>query len=133
MPSPGFYERLWAAHREPGGPGALGTSLLVDVAAAATARGAQVSLAEIASAAEQATRLADLRERPWPGRTDLLDALTSCFVKDDGGLDVGIGRPLGQAVAEVFGGRALGRCRPAPRRRRSCSGRGNGPRSCVSW
>lgn len=108
MPSPGFYERLWAAHREPGGPGRLGTSLLVDVAAAATARGAQVSLAEIASAAEQAARLADLRERPWPGRTDLLDALTSCFVKDDGGLDVGIGRPLGQAVAEVFGGRALG-------------------------
>ena len=112
MPSPGFYERLWAAHREPGGPSALGTSLLVDVAAAATARGAQVSLAEIASAAEQATRLADLRERPWPGRTDLLDALTSCFVKDDGGLDVGIGRPLGQAVAEVFGGRALGEVPP---------------------
>ncbi|MFE4464704.1 DUF5682 family protein [Oerskovia sp. NPDC056781] len=112
MPSPGFYERLWAAHREPGGPSTLGVSLLVDVAAEATARGAQVSLAEIASAAEQATRLADLRERPWPGRTDLLDALTSCFVKDDGGLDVGIGRPLGQAVAEVFGGRALGEVPP---------------------
>ena len=112
MPSPGFYERLWAAHHEPGGPGALATALLVDVAAAATARGAQVSLAEIASAAEQATRLADLRERPWPGRTDVLDALTSCFVKDDGGLDVGIGRPLGQAVAEVFGGRALGEVPP---------------------
>ncbi|MHA7134209.1 DUF5682 family protein [Oerskovia turbata] len=110
MPSPGFYERLWAAHHEPGGPGSLTTALLVDVAAAATARGAQVSLAEVASAAEQAVRLADLRERPWPGRTDLLDGLTSCFVKDDGGLDAG--RPIGQAIAEVFGGRALGEVPP---------------------
>ncbi|WP_157257612.1 DUF5682 family protein [Oerskovia sp. Root918] len=112
MPSPGYYERLWAAHRDPAGPAALSTALLVDVAAAATTRGAQVSFAEVASAAEQARRLADLRERPWPGRTDLLDALTSCFVKDDGGLDLGLGRPLGQAVAEVFGGRALGEVPP---------------------
>ncbi|MBD7982336.1 DUF5682 family protein [Oerskovia merdavium] len=112
MPSPGYYERLWAAHHDPAGPSALSTALLVDVAAAATTRGAQVSFAEVASAAEQARRLADLRERPWPGRTDLLDALTSCFVKDDGGLDLGLGRPLGQAVAEVFGGRALGEVPP---------------------
>ena len=42
--------------------------------------------------------LAALRGRAWPGRTDLLDALRSCLVKDDAGLSGN----LGAAVASVF-------------------------------
>ncbi|WP_344103595.1 DUF5682 family protein [Myceligenerans crystallogenes] len=140
MPSPGFYERLHAAHerrfapaeRKPGsGPAGaraakrrkaaavvpvppsagdsrtLVTAVLVDVARAAAEREHQVSTPQVASAAEAAARLADLRMRPVPGRTDVLDAITSCFVTDDGG--IGPERPLGLAIAEVFGGRAVGR------------------------
>lgn len=135
MPSPGYYERLHAAHlRELGldatpdrpgpvgalgatpgptgsvGPGALAAEILVDVARGAADRGHAVSLPQVGAAAEAATRLADLRERPFPGRTDLLDAVRSCYVQDDGGIG-GPGepeRPLGLAIAEVFGGRALG-------------------------
>ncbi|WP_423463715.1 DUF5682 family protein [Promicromonospora sp. MS192] len=121
MPSPGYYERLHAAHLRalgldaapqpgPAGPGALAAEILVDVARGAADRGHAVSLPQVSAAAQAATRLADLRERAFPGRTDLLDAVRSCYVQDDGGIG-GPGepeRPLGLAVAEVFGGRALG-------------------------
>lgn len=132
MPSPGFYERLHAAHArdvetgtvrgagagavtaaaitadagEGPGPG-VATEVLVDVARAAADRGHQVSTPQVAAAAVAASRLAELRLRPVPGRTDVLDAITSCFVTDDGG--IGPERPLGLAIAEVFGGRAVGR------------------------
>lgn len=121
MPSPGYYERLHAAHlRELGlgdltpvpgaGAQALATEILVDVARGAADRGHAVSLPQVSAAAESATRLADLRERAFACRTDLLDAIRSCYVQDDGGVG-GPGepeRPLGLAVAEVFGGRSLG-------------------------
>jgi hypothetical protein len=128
MPSPGYYERLYAAHlRElrlapepvshsaPATPGpigarALATEILVDVARSAAGRGHGVSLPQVGAAAESAVRLAELRERSFPCRTDLLDAVRSCYVQDDGGVG-GPGepeRPLGLAIAEVFGGRSLG-------------------------
>ncbi|MFD6141855.1 DUF5682 family protein [Promicromonospora sp. NPDC060271] len=122
MPSPGYYERLYAAHlRElrlapesaapgPVGARALATEILVDVARSAAGRGHGVSLPQVGAAAEAAVRLAELRERSFPCRTDLLDAVRSCYVQDDGGVG-GPGepeRPLGLAVAEVFGGRSLG-------------------------
>jgi hypothetical protein len=128
MPSPGYYERLYAAHlRElrlapesvshsasatpgPIGARALATEILVDVARSAAGRGHGVSLPQVGAAAESAVRLAELRERSFPCRTDLLDAVRSCYVQDDGGVG-GPGepeRPLGLAIAEVFGGRSLG-------------------------
>lgn len=130
MPSPGYYERLHAAHlRELGfdrpvargraaepepaaaaGPRALAPEVLVDVARGAADRGHAVSLPQVSAAAESAVRLAELRERAFPCRTDLLDAMRSCYVQDDGGVG-GPGeteRPLGLAIAEVFGGRSLG-------------------------
>lgn len=122
MPSPGYYERLHAAHLrelglapEPATPGpigarALATEILVDVARSAAGRGHGVSLPQVGAAAESAVRLAELRERSFACRTDLLDAVRSCYVQDDGGVG-GPGepeRPLGLAVAEVFGGRSLG-------------------------
>jgi hypothetical protein len=122
MPSPGYYERLHAAHlRElratpepveagPVGARALVTEVLVDIARGAAERGHAVSLPQVSAAAESAVRLAELRERAFPCRTDLLDAVRSCYVQDDGGVG-GPGepeRPLGLAIAEVFGGRSLG-------------------------
>ncbi|WP_275001736.1 DUF5682 family protein [Promicromonospora iranensis] len=122
MPSPGYYERLHTAHlRElgsaqdpvpdgPVGARALVTEVLVDIARGAAERGHAVSLPQVSSAAESAVRLAELRERAFPCRTDLLDAVRSCYVQDDGGVG-GPGepeRPLGLAIAEVFGGRSLG-------------------------
>ncbi|MFE7507270.1 DUF5682 family protein [Promicromonospora sp. NPDC057488] len=94
----------------PVGARALAAEILVDVARGAVDRGHAVSLPQVSAAAESATRLADLRERAFAGRTDLLDAMRSCYVQDDGGVG-GPGepeRPLGLAIAEVFGGRALG-------------------------
>nr|WP_260173637.1 DUF5682 family protein [Nocardioides albus] len=115
MPSPGFYERLFASHEQSlagHSIGTLSTEVLIDVAAAAASRDHTVSVAETMAAAEHAVRLAALRERPRPSRTDVLDAITSCLVKDD---SVAVGpaeRPLGLAVAEIFGGRALGQLPP---------------------
>jgi hypothetical protein len=122
MPSPGYYERLHGAHlrelraaTEPVGAGPVGaralvTEVLVDIARGAAERGHAVSLPQVSAAAESAVRLAELRERAFPCRTDLLDAVRSCYVQDDGGVG-GPGepeRPLGLAIAEVFGGRSLG-------------------------
>ncbi len=104
MPSPGYYEHLWAAHRAGTDPAQFATELIIDIARAAAGQGAAIGTAHAGVAVEQAIRLAELRGRPWPCRTDVLDALTSCFVKDDGGFD----RPLAEAIADYFGGRALG-------------------------
>ncbi len=112
MPTPGYYDRLWAAHHDPAGPAGAATSALVDVGRGASARGALVSVAQSQAAVEHAHGLAALRERPWPCRTDLLDAITSCYVKDPDDLDAAGDRPLGLAVAEVFAGRALGDVAP---------------------
>ncbi|WP_285104167.1 DUF5682 family protein [Promicromonospora sp. MEB111] len=98
----------------PVGARALAAEILVDVARGAVDRGHAVSLPQVGAAAASATRLADLRERAFAGRTDLLDAMRSCYVQDDGGVG-GPGepeRPLGLAIAEVFGGRALGEVPP---------------------
>ncbi|MFI2104576.1 DUF5682 family protein [Isoptericola sp. NPDC019693] len=112
MPAPGYYDRLWAAHHDAGGPAAAANAVLVDVGRGASARGALVSVAQSQAAVEHAHRLAALRERPWPCRTDLVDAITSCYVKDADDLDAAGERPLGLAVAEVFAGRALGDVAP---------------------
>ncbi|MFH6691372.1 DUF5682 family protein, partial [Cellulosimicrobium funkei] len=111
-PPPGYYDRLWAAHHDPAGPAAAAAGVLIDVGRGASERGALVSVAQSQAAVEHAHRLAALRERPWPCRTDLLDAITSCYVKDPDDLDAAGDRPLGLAVAEIFAGRALGDVAP---------------------
>ena len=105
MPSPGYYQRAWEAARRPGGAG-LAVDLLVDVARGVNAQGTtqSVSTADVAAAAVQAERLAELRGRPYPGRTDILDAIESSFVKDDGVLPAA----LRSALDDVLSGNALG-------------------------
>lgn len=110
MPAPGFWQRAWRAEPATDGGRALTVDVLLQVAEALRSDGGLLSAAEVTAAAEQALRLAELRGRAWPGRTDLVDAMLSCFVGDDSGLS----GPLGAAIGEVFGGTALGDLPPGP-------------------
>lgn len=111
MPSPGFHQRMWRwlTAPDPAGADQVTAELLVDVARQVHGAGAydRTGTAATAAALEQAMRLAHLRGRPWPGRTDVLDAITSCFV-DDSGPDAA----LREAVDHAFGGHALGEVPP---------------------
>lgn len=108
MPSPGFWQRVWESGPD-GDPRSLVAGVLLDVATELRGHGAQLSSADVLVAAEQALRLMELRGRSAPGRTDVLDAMESCFVRDD---SVFLGAEsdgaLGRAVARVFGGQQLG-------------------------
>ena len=118
MPSPGLWQRAWRARtgagpgrsaaRTPTGARGFATAVVLDVVTALRERGEPLGTAQVRAAVEQALGLAALRGRAWPGRTDILDALTSCLVKDDTGLSGN----LGAAVASVFAGSAPGRVPP---------------------
>ena len=118
MPSPGLWQRAWRARtgagpgrsaaRTPTGARGFATAVVLDVVTALRERGEPLGTAQVRAAVEQALGLAALRGRAWPGRTDILDALTSCLVKDDTGLSGN----LGAAVAAVFAGSAPGRVPP---------------------
>ena len=118
MPSPGLWQRAWRARtgagpgrsaaRTPTGARGFATAVVLDVVTALRERGEPLGTAQVRATVEQALGLAALRGRAWPGRTDILDALTSCLVKDDTGLS---GR-LGAAVATVFAASDLGRVPP---------------------
>ncbi|MBV8656571.1 MAG: hypothetical protein JO142_01980 [Burkholderiales bacterium] len=71
--------------------------------------GLPVPVPALAAAYEQALRLAQLRVRPAPLREDVLDAVTSCFIKGDVDLDGVIVR---SAAQRVMCGNALGKVPP---------------------
>ena len=123
MPSPGLWQRAWRARTgasplegsstgprratrrtampvpEPAGAArAFATTVVIDVATALRELGEPLGTAQVLATVEQAMRLAALRGRAWPGRCDVLDALTSCLVKDETGLSGN----LGAAVASVL-------------------------------
>mgnify|MGYP000888854899 CR=1 FL=1 len=123
MPSPGLWQRAWRARtgsnpppdRSSGSNTAVrqvaqtapesvraardfATTVLLDIATALRELGEPLGTAQVLAAVEQALGLAALRGRAWPGRCDLIDALTSCLVKDDSG----ISGNLGAAVASVL-------------------------------
>ncbi len=104
MPSPGFWQRAWLARAAGASPRDFAVDMVLEVAARLRASGEPIGSASVMDAAGQAVRLAELRARSWPGRTDITDALVSCFVKDDSGLSGAIG----EALREVFGGPTLG-------------------------
>lgn len=108
MPAPGFWKRAWREGPADDGGRALTIGVLLDVAARLRADDGLLSSAEVAAASEQALRLAELRGRAWPGRTDVIDAMLSCFVHDDAGLTGGLGR----AIDEVFADTQLGQLPP---------------------
>ena len=108
MPAPGFWQRAWAADPSRDGGRSLTVSVLLDVAERLRADGTLLSSADVTAASEQALRLAELRGRAWPGRTDVTDAMMSCFVADETGLSGSLGR----AISEVFAGTTLGQLPP---------------------
>ena len=129
MPSPGLWQRAWRARTGAGplagsGTGsrrakrrtaqtvpesagaarAFATTVVIDVATALRELGEPLGTAQVLATVEQAMRLAALRGRAWPGRCDILDALTSCLVKDETGLSGN----LGAAVASVLAASDVG-------------------------
>ncbi len=104
MPAPGFWQRAWEARTAGVDPRAFAIDVVLEVAARLRAAGEPAGSATAMDAAAQAVRLAELRGRDWPGRTDIADALLSCFVKDD----LGLSGAIGEALREVFGGPELG-------------------------
>ena len=129
MPSPGLWQRAWrartgagplagsgtgsrrakrrtarAAPESAGAARAFATTVVIDVATALRGLGEPLGTAQVLATVEQAIRLAALRGRAWPGRCDILDALTSCLVKDETGLSGN----LGAAVASVLAASDVG-------------------------
>lgn len=97
--APGFYQRQWET-----GDDDVVASCLADIARSVNRAGTtdRLSLAEVIEATLQAHRLAELRGHPYPGRTDLLDACTSCFIRGD------LAPAVRDGIAEVCGGVRLG-------------------------
>jgi hypothetical protein len=92
MTSPGWHQRLWERRAKDDGSGRIreetGLALLFDVAAELRAtRGAALSTPILAAAYEHMRRLCTLRGRAGPVRDDVLDAITSCFIKGDSDAD----------------------------------------------
>ena len=129
MPSPGLWQRAWRARtgavplarsgtgsrrptrptaqtpREPAEAArAFASSVVIDVATALRGLGEPLGTAQVLVTVEQTMGLAALRSRAWPGRCDILDALTSCLVKDETGLSGN----LGAAVASVLAASDVG-------------------------
>lgn len=97
MPQPAYYQRAWEA-LDAGGPEAPDVALELIAGTAVRARELELdqapSTAAVIAAHEQVRRLADLRGNPQPLRTDVLDAIASCFAK--GAIDI-----EGQAILSV--------------------------------
>jgi len=104
MPAPGFWQRVADASPVDLTGGYFVVGLLLEVADRLRADGELLATPEVTAAAEQALRLAQFRGRAFPGRTDVIDAMLSCFVRDDSGLT----GALGEAINAVFGGTTLG-------------------------
>ncbi|WP_415839392.1 DUF5682 family protein [Nocardioides zeicaulis] len=88
MTSPGWHQRVW--ERTEGALSAVDArqesalAVLLDVAdELRRVHRRTVPTPALAAAYEQALRLAALRERPAPLRSDVVDAVTSCFVQGD--------------------------------------------------
>ncbi|GAA1609311.1 MULTISPECIES: DUF5682 family protein [Kribbella] len=88
MTSPAWHQRLWTNLSDPPAdqdPRVAATlTALLDISMELRERHRlPLPLPSVVAAFEQALRLAALRERPAPLRSDLLDAVLSCFVKGD--------------------------------------------------
>lgn len=87
MTAPGWHQRIWDQRRE----GVAGDrarrdavlSTLLDLAAELRTRHIQVPTPSLAAAHQQTLMLADLRERPAPLRSDLLDGALGSLVKGE--------------------------------------------------
>lgn len=117
MTSPAWHQRLWVQsqkHARAGLPAGtrvrqdVALTFLFDIATELRERhGLPLPMPTLTAAFEHAMQLAHLRERPAPVREDVLDAVTSCFVKGeadaDGALVLAVARRAlsGQAMGKV--------------------------------
>ncbi len=115
MTSPAWHQRLWEQLLRHDRAGLAGSSrvrretalaVLAEVAAELREKhDVALPMPAFAAAYEQCLRLAALRRRPAPAREDLLDAITSCFVKGDTDAD---GAVVAAVAARALRGTALG-------------------------
>jgi hypothetical protein len=112
MTSPGWHQRWWT-HLQAGSerPRVDATREAVQAVARELRRRHKVHVPtpDVVAAVAQAVRLAELRERPGPLRSDLLDALTSCLVKGETDAD---GARVQRATRRVLTGDAVGALPP---------------------
>ena len=119
MRSPAWYQQIWERtlkHKLGGAaPGPrvrqdVALSFLFDIALELRERhGLPLPVPTLTAAYEHVLQLVTLRQRNAPVRDDVLDAVTSCFVKGDADAD---GAIVLATAARAFSGQALGRVAP---------------------
>lgn len=119
MTSPAWQQQLWdrMLKGEKGGAQAgvrvrqeLALSMLFDIAMELRTRhGLALPMPALGAAYEQALRLAVLRQRAAPVRDDVLDAVTSCFVKGDADAD---GALVLSVARRMLSGQVMGKVPP---------------------
>jgi hypothetical protein len=116
LPLPAYYDGLWERlERSPGAPLDLraATAELLSAFVAHVRRerpSLTPSLPAVANALETAVRLADLRGRPGPLRTDVLDAALNAFIKGEAAPDA---EPVLAELIAFLRGSALGDVPPS--------------------
>lgn len=119
MTSPAWHQQLWERQRQHDKAGVVNAArvrrevalaVLLDIALELRQRhGLTLAMPTVAAAYEQALRLAHLRQRPAPTRDDVLDAVTSCFVKGDADAD---GTLVLTVARRALSGLGVGRAPP---------------------
>ncbi|MDO8209087.1 DUF5682 family protein [Conexibacter sp. CPCC 206217] len=107
LPSPGFYDRAWAAREREDGEETAAERVLAEVRRRLHARGQAISTADLVVLHTTAVALARLRGHAQVWRTDLADAVLSALVKDE--LALGLPVPALDALHEVLRGSGRGR------------------------
>jgi hypothetical protein len=112
MPSPAFYQRLWDAASQGQKTDSVALDILFDLADRVRAAGHDQAptAATVTAACEQVQRLAQLRGNPAPTRDDVLDAISSCYVK--GAVDAE-GRVILALALALLSGSTVGEVPPA--------------------
>lgn len=110
MSGPHFYQLVWDARKKRDPFTLAAQEVLVEASRAARREGEVIGTADAIAALAFARQLATLRERRFVGRTDLIDAATSCLVKGDVEL---VGQRVLRAIAETMRGTAVGRLGPS--------------------
>lgn len=107
LPHPGWYDRLWKTLSQGRDPHGLALEILTDFAAhlRADAPGLALSTPNLTEAILVAERLAILRDLPFAGRGEILDAIRSAGVKEAIEADR---TPLLRAAAAFMTGDAMG-------------------------
>ena len=106
MSGPHFYQLLWEARKSKDPFAIAAQQVLVQASRAARREGEVLGTADAIAALAFARQLANLRGRRFVGRTELIDAATSCFVKGDANL---VGQRVLRAVAETMRGTRVGK------------------------